>query len=151
LPDNLIESELFGYEKGAFTSADTRKAGRFELADGGSLFLDEIGELPYPVQSKLLRVLEDGTFERIGGIQTIQVNVCIIAATNQNLLTLVEKGQFRRDLYYRLNIFPIYNSTLQERKGDYAKINRIRSTSRTWSSGSTKLFGIKSISFPIRN
>ena len=118
LPDNLIESELFGYEKGAFTGADTRKAGRFELADGGSLFLDEIGELPYSVQSKLLRVLEDGTFERIGGIQTIKVEVRIIAATNQNLLTLVEKGQFRRDLYYRLNIFPIYNSTLKERKGD---------------------------------
>ncbi|MFK7980938.1 MAG: sigma-54 interaction domain-containing protein [Saprospiraceae bacterium] len=118
LPDNLIESELFGYEKGAFTGAETRKAGRFELANGGTLFLDEIGELPYSVQSKLLRVLEDGTFERIGGIQTIKVNVRIIAATNQNLLTLVERGQFRRDLYYRLNIFPIYNSSLKERKGD---------------------------------
>jgi len=124
LPDNLIESELFGYEKGAFTGADTRKAGRFELANGGSLFLDEIGELPYPVQSKLLRVLEDGTFERIGGIQTIKVDVRIIAATNQHLLTLVEKGQFRRDLYYRLNIFPISNSTLQERKQDIPLLAR---------------------------
>jgi len=118
LPDNLIESELFGYEKGAFTGADARKVGRFELANGGSLFLDEIGELPYLVQSKLLRVLEDGTFERIGGIKTIKVNVRIIAATNQNLLTLVEQGQFRQDLYYRLNICPIYNPPLRQRRQD---------------------------------
>ncbi|MEM1123474.1 MAG: sigma 54-interacting transcriptional regulator [Bacteroidota bacterium] len=118
LPDNLIESELFGYEKGAFTGADAQKVGRFELADSGTLFLDEVGELPYAVQSKLLRVLQDGTFERIGGVRTLRVNVRIIAATNQDLLQLVEKGQFRRDLYYRLSIFPVYNMPLQQRKSD---------------------------------
>lgn len=118
LPDNLIESELFGYEKGAFTGADNQKVGRFELANGGSLFLDEIGELPYLVQSKLLRVLEDGTFERIGGVSTVKVNVRIIAATNQNLLALVEQGKFRQDLYYRLNIFPVFNPPLRKRRQD---------------------------------
>lgn len=118
LPNNLIESELFGYEKGAFTGADTRKPGRFELANEGSLFLDEIGELSISVQSKLLRVLQDGTFERIGGIKTIKVDVRIITATNQNLLTLVEQGQFRKDLYYRLNIFPVFSMALKERKRD---------------------------------
>jgi len=118
LPDTLIESELFGYEKGAFTGADSRKSGRFELAHEGTLFLDEIGELPFSVQSKLLRVLQDGTFERIGGIKTTKVDVRIIAATNQHLLRLVEQGQFRKDLYYRLNIFPVHSIPLRQRKDD---------------------------------
>jgi len=118
LPENLIESELFGYEKGAFTGAETQKLGRFELAHKGSLFLDEIGELPLAVQAKLLRVLEDGTFEHIGGVKTIKVDVRIIAATNQNLLHLAEQGKFRKDLYYRLHIFPIQSIALQQRKED---------------------------------
>jgi formate hydrogenlyase transcriptional activator len=118
LAGNLIESELFGHEKGAFTGAHARHVGRFELADGATIFLDEIGELPLELQSKLLRVLQEGEFERIGGSRTIRVDVRIIAATNRNLEDEVEKGRFREDLYYRLNVFPISIPPLRNRKED---------------------------------
>ena len=118
LPANLIESELFGREKGAFTGADARQMGRFELADGGTIFLDEIGELPLDLQTKLLRVIQDGEFERLGNPRTIKVDVRIIAATNRDLETEISKGKFREDLYYRLNVFPITIPPLRQRKDD---------------------------------
>jgi PAS domain S-box-containing protein len=118
LPANLIESELFGHERGAFTGALERKIGRFELANGGTIFLDEIGELPIDLQSKLLRVLQEGEFERLGNPVTIKVNVRVIAATNRNLEQAIEKKEFREDLYYRLNVFPINCPPLRERKED---------------------------------
>jgi formate hydrogenlyase transcriptional activator len=118
LPANLIESELFGHEKGAFTGAMERKIGRFELADGGSIFLDEIGELPVELQAKLLRVLQEGEFERLGNPKTMKVNVRVIAATNRNLQQAIEKKEFREDLYYRLNVFPIVCPPLRKRKED---------------------------------
>ncbi len=118
LPANLIESELFGHERGAFTGATQKRIGRFELADGGSIFLDEIGELPIDLQPKLLRALQEGTIDRVGGTQTIKVDVRIIAATNRNLEEEITKGQFREDLFYRLNVFPIYCPPLRERKED---------------------------------
>ncbi len=116
--ENLLESELFGHEKGAFTGATERRKGRFELADRGTLFLDEIGELSPDAQSKLLRVLQEREFERVGGSKTIKVDIRIIAATNQDLLTMVEQGRFRMDLYYRLNVFPIVIPALRERIED---------------------------------
>ena len=118
LPINLIESELFGHEKGSFTGATTQRIGRFELADGSSIFLDEIGDLPLDLQVKLLRVLQEGEFERVGGSETIKVNVRIIAATNRKLKKAIESGNFREDLYYRLNVIPIDLPPLRERKGD---------------------------------
>ncbi|NUQ41932.1 MAG: sigma 54-interacting transcriptional regulator [Calditrichaceae bacterium] len=118
LPANLIESELFGHEKGAFTGAICRKIGRFELADGGTIFLDEIGDLPPELQSKLLRVLQEGEFERLGNSQTLKVNVRVIAATNRDLEKALATGGFREDLYYRLNVFPITIPPLRERKED---------------------------------
>jgi formate hydrogenlyase transcriptional activator len=118
LPANLIESELFGHEKGAFTGAMDKKIGRFELADGGTVFLDEIGELPVELQSKLLRVLQEGEFERLGNPKTMKVNVRVIAATNRNLQQAIEKKEFREDLYYRLNVFPIICPPLRDRKED---------------------------------
>ena len=118
LPGTLIESELFGHEKGAFTGADARRTGRFEIANGGTIFLDEIGELPLDLQAKLLRVLEEGEFDRVGGSRTIKVDVRVIAATNRNLEEAVRKGFFRSDLYYRLSIFPITLPPLRERKED---------------------------------
>jgi PAS domain S-box-containing protein len=118
LPANLIESELFGHEKGAFTGAMERKIGRFELADGGSIFLDEIGELPVELQAKLLRVLQEGEFERLGNPKTMKVNVRVIAATNRNLQQAIEKKEFREDLYYRLNVFPVICPPLRNRKDD---------------------------------
>jgi formate hydrogenlyase transcriptional activator len=118
LPPTLIESELFGREKGAYTGALTRMVGRFEVADGSTLFLDEIGELPLELQSKLLRVLEEGNFERLGSTKTVHVNVRIIAATNRAIARDVEEGKFRRDLYYRLNVFPISIPPLRERPED---------------------------------
>ncbi|HKR11283.1 MAG TPA: sigma-54 dependent transcriptional regulator [Pyrinomonadaceae bacterium] len=120
LPANLIESELFGHEKGAFTGAQTRKIGRFELAGGATLFLDEIGELPLELQAKLLRVLQEGEFERVGSSQTRKADVRIIAATNRNLKTEVQNGLFREDLWYRLNVFPITVPPLRQRKSDIA-------------------------------
>lgn len=118
LPSSLIESELFGHERGAFTGAMERKIGRFELADGGTIFLDEIGELPIDLQAKLLRVLQEGEFERLGNSKTMKVDVRVLAATNRNLETAIEKKEFRADLYYRLNVFPIHCSPLRERKED---------------------------------
>ncbi len=118
LPANLIESELFGHERGAFTSAEARQVGRFELADGNTLFLDEIGELPLESQAKLLRVLQDGEFERLGSSRTIKVDVRIIAATNRDLEEEVKKGRFRQDLWFRLNVFPISVPPLRQRHKD---------------------------------
>ena len=118
LPEQLIESELFGHEKGAFTGAVKQRAGRFELAHRGTIFLDEIGELPLALQSKLLRVLQDGEFERLGGSRTYKTDVRIIAATNRDLDALVQAGNFRKDLWYRLNVFPITIPPLRARKDD---------------------------------
>jgi Nif-specific regulatory protein len=118
LPETLIESELFGYEKGAFTGAQARKKGRFELADGGTLFLDEIGDLNVSTQIKLLRVLQEREFERLGGTETIKINVRLVAATNRDLEKAMSAGQFREDLYYRLNVFTIFMPPLRERKSD---------------------------------
>jgi Nif-specific regulatory protein len=118
LPDSLIESELFGYEKGAFTGADARKKGRFELAEGGTLFLDEIGDLPLATQVKLLRVLQEREFERLGGTETVKVNVRLLAATNKDMEKGIAAGTFREDLYYRLNVFAIFVPPLRDRKAD---------------------------------
>lgn len=118
IPSALIESELFGHEKGAFTGALAKKIGKFELADGGSIFLDELGDLPLDAQAKLLRVLQEREFERVGGTETLNVDVRIIAATNRDLETAVKDGKFRADLYYRLNVFPIDVPRLEERKED---------------------------------
>ena len=122
LPANLIESELFGREKGAFTGANIRQIGRFELADGGTIFLDEIGEMPQELQCKLLRVIQDGEFERLGNPRTIKVDVRIIAASNRNLQEEVNNGRFREDLFYRLNVFPITNPPLRQRKEDLPQL-----------------------------
>ncbi|GAO43962.1 sigma-54 interaction domain-containing protein, partial [Flavihumibacter petaseus] len=118
LPADLMESELFGHEKGAFTGAVSARKGKFELANGGTIFLDEIGELPVSLQSKLLRVLQNGEFERIGGQQVIKVDVRVISATNRNLQNEVRAGAFREDLFYRLNVFPITIPPLRKRKSD---------------------------------
>ena len=118
LPDGLIESELFGYEKGAFTGAANRKPGRFELADGGTIFLDEVGELPPSTQVKLLRVLQDGSFERLGGRDTLKVDIRVISATNSDLEEYVKKGKFREDLYYRLNVIPFEIPPLRKKRED---------------------------------
>ncbi|OHD69645.1 MAG: sigma-54-dependent Fis family transcriptional regulator [Spirochaetes bacterium RBG_16_49_21] len=118
LPETLIESELFGSERGAFTGAVASRKGRFELSDGGTIFLDEIGDLPVSVQTKLLRVIQEKEFERIGGMSTITVNARIITATNRDLESLMRAGRFREDLYYRLNVFPIVVPPLRERKTD---------------------------------
>jgi len=118
IPENLLESELFGYEKGAFTGAATSKPGKFELADKGTLFLDEIGDVPPATQVKLLRVLQEREFERLGGTRTVKVDVRLLAATNRDLREALEQGSFREDLYYRLNVVPIDIAPLRERKED---------------------------------
>jgi two-component system nitrogen regulation response regulator NtrX len=118
IPEELIESELFGYEKGAFTGADAKKLGKFDLADGGTIFLDEIGDMSTKTQAKILRILQEGTFDRVGGTKTITVDVRVIAATNQNLTKKIEEGTFREDLYFRLNVLPLVVPPLRERTGD---------------------------------
>src|SRR5262249_23056150 len=122
IPDNLFESELFGYEKGAFTGANTSKPGKFELADKGSMFLDEIGDVPAPIQVKLLRVLQEREFERLGGTRTLKVDVRLIAATNKDLRAALEQGTFREDFYYRLNVVPIDIPPLREHKEDLPEL-----------------------------
>ena len=118
IPDTLLESEMFGYEKGAFTGANTQKKGLFEEAHNGTLFLDEIGDLDTVLQAKLLRVLQEGEFQRVGGVKTIKADVRVLAATNKNLEEEVKDGRFRQDLYYRLNVVPIFLPPLRERKED---------------------------------
>jgi Nif-specific regulatory protein len=118
LPETLLESELFGHEKGSFTGAINQRKGRFEMADGGTIFLDEVGDLAPATQIRLLRVLQEREFERVGGMETIKVDVRVIAATNRNLEALISEGKFREDLYYRLNVFPIVIPPLRERKTD---------------------------------
>lgn len=118
LPETLLESELFGHEKGAFTGASARKRGRFEVADGGTIFLDEVGEIPLGVQAKLLRALEDKTFNRVGGTAQLRVDARVVAATNRDLLVEMREGRFREDLFFRLNVFPIHVPALRERPED---------------------------------
>ena len=118
IPDTLIENELFGHERGSFTGASSRAAGKFELADQGTIFLDEIGELHVSVQAKVLRVIEDQSFERIGGVETLRIDTRVIAATNRNLQELVEQKEFRQDLFFRLTVFPIHIPPLRERMSD---------------------------------
>src|SRR5438876_2224996 len=118
LPENLLESELFGHEKGSFTSAVGQRRGRFELADGGTIFLDEVGDIPPAMQAKLLRVLQERRFERVGGTESIEVDVRVIAATNRSLQELVKDSKFREDLYYRLNVVKIDLPPLHDRPED---------------------------------
>ncbi|NQV36908.1 MAG: sigma-54-dependent Fis family transcriptional regulator [Candidatus Marinimicrobia bacterium] len=118
IPNELVESELFGHEKGAFTGADERKAGKLELAHGGTLFLDEIGDMSLSAQAKVLRVIQEGTFERVGGHKTIEIDTRILAATHKNLEEMIKQGQFREDLFFRLNVIPITLPSLQNRTGD---------------------------------
>jgi Nif-specific regulatory protein len=122
LPEGLLESELFGHVKGAFTGAIQTRRGRFELADGGTIFLDEIGDLPLPLQAKLLRVIQEKTFEKIGSEVSVTVNVRILAATNKDIEALADRGEFRRDLYYRLNVLPIYIPPLRQRPEDIPEL-----------------------------
>ncbi|ACF14294.1 transcriptional regulator, NifA subfamily, Fis Family [Chloroherpeton thalassium ATCC 35110] len=146
LPESVIESELFGHEKGAYTGADKIRKGRFEEADGGTIFLDEVGELSLPMQAKLLRVLQERIFERVGGNKPIKVNIRIIAATNRDLAKMAKDGQFRQDLYYRLNVFPIVIPPLRERSSD------ILTLAEYFVSHFVKKFNkeIKSISVPVQ-
>ncbi len=118
IPDTLIESELFGYERGAFTGANTRRKGKFDLADGGTMFLDEIGDMSLPTQAKILRVLEERAFARVGGNRDVKVDVRLIAATNKNLAAAIAAGLFREDLFFRLNVFNFHMPPLRERTGD---------------------------------
>jgi two-component system, NtrC family, nitrogen regulation response regulator GlnG len=122
IPEALLESELFGHEKGAFTGADRRRVGKFEQCDGGTLFLDEIGDMPPPLQAKMLRLLQDQRFERVGGNETLQTHVRLLAATNQDLEKLVEEGRFRKDLYYRLKVVTVLVPPLRDRPGDLAEL-----------------------------
>jgi len=125
IPAGLVESEFFGHEKGAFTGTLARKAWRFEVADGGTIFLDEIGELPRDLQAKLLRVLQEGEFERVGGTQTFKVNVRVIAATNRDPEQAMQAGHLRADLFYRLNVFPIRLPALRRAEGGHSPSREI--------------------------
>ena len=125
LPAGIVESELFGHEKGAFTGASSKRIGRFALADGGTIFLDEVGDLPMDVQAKLLRVLQEGEFEPVGSDKTMKVDVRVIAATNHDLQEATRVGDFRTDLYYRLAVFPISVPPLRERKGDIPELVKL--------------------------
>ena len=118
IPTGLLESELFGHERGAFTGAIAQKIGRFELADGGTLFLDEVGDIPLELQPKLLRVLQEQEFERLGGTRTTRIDVRLVAATNRDLVQMVAERQFRSDLFYRLNVFPVQMPSLRQRRED---------------------------------
>ncbi|MCB1670262.1 MAG: sigma-54-dependent Fis family transcriptional regulator [Pseudomonadales bacterium] len=139
IPRDLLESELFGHEKGAFTGATSSREGRFELANGGTLFLDEIGDMPLSMQVKLLRVLQERSFERVGGIKTITTDVRIIAATHQNLESMIARGEFRQDLYYRINVFPIDMPPLRDRTGDIPLLlNELISTLENENRGSVR-------------
>jgi two-component system nitrogen regulation response regulator NtrX len=122
IPEELIESELFGHEKGSFTGADRSKKGKFELADRGTLFLDEIGDMSLKTQAKILRILQEQCFERVGGSKTIRVDVRVVAATNKDLAAEIKEGRFREDLYYRLRVFPLEVPPLRERQGDIVLI-----------------------------
>jgi Nif-specific regulatory protein len=122
LPEGLLESELFGHVRGAFTDAVAGRQGRFQMADGGTIFLDEIGDLPLPLQAKLLRVIQEHSFEKVGSDSTVTVNVRILAATNKDIEALVKKGEFRGDLYYRLNVLPIYIPPLRQRPEDIPEL-----------------------------
>ena len=122
IPESLLESELFGHEKGAFTGATSQKIGKFEVANGGTLFLDEIGDMTLATQAKILRVLQEKEFERVGGTATIKVDVRFVIATNKNLAEMVKQGLFREDLYYRINVFSIYLPPLRERKEDIPQL-----------------------------
>jgi transcriptional regulator with GAF, ATPase, and Fis domain len=124
IPDSLLENELFGHEKGAFTGADRRQPGRFEMAEKGSLFLDEIGELPLGAQGKVLRILEERTYERVGGGRTLKADVRLIAATNRDLDSMVREGELRSDLFFRLNVFPIELPALRDRPADIPLLAR---------------------------
>src|SRR5205085_2268155 len=124
IPTGLLESELFGHERGAFTGAVAQKIGRFELADGGTLFLDEVGDIPLELQPKLLRVLQEHEFERLGATRTKRVDVRVVAATNRSLEEMIAAGTFRSDLYYRLNVFPIALPALRERADDIPRLVR---------------------------
>src|SRR6201987_163788 len=124
IPLDLLESELFGHEKGAFTGAIAQKIGRFELADKGTLFLDEVGDIPPALQPKLLRLLQEQQFERLGGTRTYQVDVRLVAATNRDLTKMVDRGEFRSDVYYRLNVFPLLLPPLRERREDIPRLVR---------------------------
>lgn len=146
IPENLIESELFGYEKGAFTGASEKgKMGLFEVADGGTLFLDEIGELPLSTQVKLLRVLQEGTIQRVGGVKQIKVNVRVVAATNKDLEEMVKKKLFRDDLFYRLNVVPIYVPPLRERRHDIVALIKHYLDTFNKKYGFSKTFDAKAI------
>lgn len=141
IPEELIESELFGHEKGAFTGADSSKAGKFELADKGTLFLDEIGDMSMKTQAKILRILQEQKFERVGGHNTMSVNVRVIAATNKDLMEEIKEGRFREDLYYRLKVFPLYVTPLRERKED------IEELINEFTSSLTTQHGFRAVSF----
>ena len=141
IPENLIESELFGHEKGAFTNAINKKIGKFQLAHGGTIFLDEVGDMPLNMQVKLLRVLQEGTLDTIGGREPVQVNVRVIAATNRDLEEAVKKGEFREDLYYRLNVIPFQVPPLRERKEDIEPLISHFVHEHTTGSGKKFLYG----------
>ncbi len=151
----MVESELFGHEKGAFTGAAQRKPGRFEIAHGATIFLDEVGELPLEAQAKFLRVLQQGEFERIGGAQTIKTDVRVLAATNQPLQKLVDEGKFRADLFYRLNVFPLSLPPLRERGNDlvllvnyFAQKYRVRFRTQLTSVSVSSLEALKHYHWP---